>query len=1036
MSNLVSSPFQSSVVRKYLAVMDGAACRAAFERFDAHFGDQEMRDEIRKLKEEEYQAGFMSHLFENVLGYTLRPLKGYDLKLEQKNVNDDRKADAAIIRAGEEIHAVIELKGTDTIDLNRVEAQAFGYKNAHADCHYVITSNFERLRFYVDDTTASLEWNLFNLPFQHATQPDFRTLYLVLAKAHLLSDMPLTLRRESTVVEEEVTKKLYKDYSAAKNKIFEHLQKRHPERDPLRLFQLTQKLLDRLLFVFFGEDKGLLPPNTASKPIGDFDKLRELDAGQPLYVLLNKYFGYIDQGVQRKDFDIPAYNGGLFAPDEELESLDLPDPVLRQHLLKLTAYKFDSEVDVNILGHIFEHSLNDIEEIQAELRGEPLDKSKTKRKKEGVFYTPRYITKYIVGNTVGRLCTEKKAELGIDEQDYARGRKGRRKTTVAALRQNLEQYRAWLLDLKICDPACGSGAFLNEALNFLIEEHNYVSELERQLFDAAIAFEPGPAILENNLYGVDINEEAVEIAKLSLWLRTAERGRKLADLSTKIKVGNSLIDDQDVAGDKAFVWAEEFPEVFGDGSRGGFDVVVGNPPYVDIKALPPDDVKAYFEAFETATNRVNLYAFFIEKGVKLVRSKGVMGYINPNSMLLGSSFRQLRALIIDGVYEIVKLPDNVFTEAVVETILLFLQPGQIHDTTTYAIYEASEVVIDIETHRLRTRSKRRWRDADGLEFNIYVSNDELGVIDKAFSTIRLIDDAAEFCLGLTPYDKYKGHSQETIKSRAFHSSIPLGSEWKPLISGAQILPYAVDTEPDEFIKYGPWLGAPRDPKFFAAQRVVVRQIISGDPPSIYAGLTSQEVYHSQVGFAIIPFDNSEVYKLTAILNSTLGNFLHTKVFLDPEKRAFQKILIANCKALPFPLSKDIDFRPSVEQNATYHEKLIELKKSFLRLLSRSLAVEKPTRKLEDWPSLTYKDFLKEVIKIRKKSKLPKLTLTENTEWEPHFHAEQAKVLELRKEIERLDREIDVAVYRLYGLTYEEVKVVDADFWMSEEKYNG
>ncbi len=577
----MQTPFQSSVLRKHLDALDGAACKQAYDRLQAYFGDRDMQSKIVGMKEEQFQGPFLERLFGNVLGYTAQweHGDGYNLVAERKNVKNAKKADGAILRPVNEVHAVIELKSTSTIDLNRVEAQAFGYKSEHPECRYVITSNFQRLRFYVGDTTFYLEWNLFGCTYE-----DFRVLYLCLECNNLLSDLPNKVRQESTVKEEEITKELYRDYTAFKRDLFGHLQTAYPERDKLRLFQLSQKLLDRLLFVFFGEDKGLLPANTASKPIGDFDQLRKIDADQPLYSLLNKYFGYIDRGHQREGWKIHAYNGGLFAKDEELESLEIPDELLRKHLLKLTAYKFDSEVDVNILGHIFEHSLNEIEEVQAEIRGEAVDKSKTKRKKDGVFYTPRYITKYIVENTVGRLCLEKRAELQIDEQDYARGRKGRRKDTVMALRQNLERYRAWLLDLKICDPACGSGAFLNEALDFLIQEHNNVSELERQLFESTIAFDPGPAILERNLYGVDINDEAIEIARLSLWLRTAEPGRTLTDLSGRIKVGNSLIDDPAVAGEKAFVWAEEFPEVFGEGTRGGFDVVVGNPPYVQSQA--------------------------------------------------------------------------------------------------------------------------------------------------------------------------------------------------------------------------------------------------------------------------------------------------------------------------------------------------------------------------------------------------------------------------------------------------------------------
>ena len=131
--------------------------------------------------------------------------------------------------------------------------------------------------------------------------------------------------------------------------------------------------------------------------------------------------------------------------------------------------------------------------------------------------------------------------------------------------------------LKILDPACGSGAFLNQALSFLIEEHKNIDDLIAELTNTPLRiFDTDKAILENNIFGVDINDESVEIAKLSLWLRTAQKGRKLSNLNNNIKCGNSLIDDPELAGDKAFKWEEEFPEIF---AKGGFDVVIGNPPY-------------------------------------------------------------------------------------------------------------------------------------------------------------------------------------------------------------------------------------------------------------------------------------------------------------------------------------------------------------------------------------------------------------------------------------------------------------------------
>src|SRR5690606_10247488 len=142
---------------------------------------------------------------------------------------------------------------------------------------------------------------------------------------------------------------------------------------------------------------------------------------------------------------------------------------------------------------------------------------------------------------------------------------------------------------------CGSGAFLNQALDFLNKEHRYIDELKAKVLGGGLILSDiENTILENNIYGVDINEESVEIARLSLWLRTAQPRRKLNDLSGNIKCGNSLIDDKEVAGNKAFKWEEEFPDVF---AKGGFDVVIGNPPYVNIENLEEKVKKHIFEIY-------------------------------------------------------------------------------------------------------------------------------------------------------------------------------------------------------------------------------------------------------------------------------------------------------------------------------------------------------------------------------------------------------------------------------------------------------
>ena len=327
----------------------------------------------------------------------------------------------------------------------------------------------------------------------------------------------------------------------------------------------------------------------------------------------------------------------LIYGDELLDNLIIDDSVLKKDALKISSYDFSSDIDVNILGHIFENSLNDIDELHAEVTGAKFDKSKTKRKKDGVFYTPNYITKYIVENTIGVLCEEKKKELGLVDikldlnKDYKRLSKEKQK-----LLDNLHKYREYLTSLKILDPACGSGAFLNQALEFLIEEHKFIDLHRRPLEGDALGFfDVRSSILENNLYGVDINEESVELARLSLWLRTAERGRKLDDLSKNIKCGNSLIDDESIAGKLAFDWNKEFSEIM---QNGGFDVVIGNPPY----GATIEHKKFYIDKFGFKSN-IDTYKMFSILTDMILNNYGFCGLIIPNSWMTrkgGSEFRK------------------------------------------------------------------------------------------------------------------------------------------------------------------------------------------------------------------------------------------------------------------------------------------------------------------------------------------------------------------------------------------------------------
>jgi hypothetical protein len=404
--------YQRSVLKNYLSALDDNKVSNAYTEFKSFFFNPVTQQNIRNSKEEQFQEGFLRELFVKILGYTLNPDADYNLISEMKNVSDAKKADGAIL-IDNKVVGVIELKGTNTIDLGKIQQQAFYYLSAHPEAVYVITSNFEKLRFYIQKSNDYEEFNLFTLTFE-----EFKLLYLCTSLDSISHGLPLKIKQESLVKEEVITKQLYKDYSSFKSDLFNSLCERNRHLDKLTLFKATQKLIDRFLFIFFCEDNnGLLPANSIGEIIKHWNKLREMDEYKPLYEIFKKYFEYINSGRAAigDKREIFAYNGGLFAEDPLLDKLDIDDNILYTHTQKLSTYDFISEVDVNILGHIFEHSLNDIEEIQAEIAGNVVDKSKTKRKKDGVFYTPKYITEYIVENTVGKLCADKKAELQIDE---------------------------------------------------------------------------------------------------------------------------------------------------------------------------------------------------------------------------------------------------------------------------------------------------------------------------------------------------------------------------------------------------------------------------------------------------------------------------------------------------------------------------------------------------------------------------------------------------------------------------------------------
>lgn len=625
---------------------------------------------LNQVKEVSLHGDFLKDTFQEVLGY--RSViqgggKSWELHAEQAISDGGGSADGALgfftavegkkgkVKLQGRVVAPIELKGAkDDLDRpapGRKESaveQGWRYANYTPDCRWVIVSNYRELRLYQTSKTPAY-YERFLLT-ELADIEAFKRFYFLLCRDNFLPKTPQELSATdqllaaSNEAQEEITKQLYSEYKDVRLSLVKHFRftgsKDIPDRDRV-LIEKAQKTLDRLLFVAFCEDRGLLPSKTIAQAHDSKDHYNP----RPIWDNYKAVFRWVDKGNDNRS--IPEYNGGLFQPDPLLdEQLTVPDPICSQ-LKQLTRFDFDTEVSVDILGRIFEQSVTDLEELKAEATGQDYNKKKGKRKTQGVFYTPAFITQYIVEVALGGYLKQREQEIRDRFQLEQIPKRATKKLQEAEIKF-WETYRDEVLrKTRVIDPACGSGAFLIAAFDYLMREYERVNlaiaALELQGDGSAefvgqrSLFDLNKTILNSNLYGVDLSPESVEITKLSLWLKTAEAGQTLTYLDDNIKVGNSIVDDSSLA-ERAFNWQAEFPDVF---EASGFDVVIGNPPYVRQELLSP--IKPYLqENYESYDGVADLYAYFYEKGVKILKSGGVLSYIVTNKWLRAGYGEPLR----------------------------------------------------------------------------------------------------------------------------------------------------------------------------------------------------------------------------------------------------------------------------------------------------------------------------------------------------------------------------------------------------------
>lgn len=1037
------SLFQKSVETKYLNELNSALIDTKFAEFKAYFGNTQIQENIRNSKEEQFQEGFLRELFVKILGYTLNPEPNFNLTTEHKNITDSKKADGAILK-NDSVIAVIELKSTDTTDLAKVESQAFGYKNHHPKCVYVITSNFEKLRFYIQNAVNHFEFDLFTL-----SREQFALLWLCLAYDNLLNDLPLKIKESSLAQEENITKQLYADYSKFREALYLNLVKNNPEVDKLTLFKKTQKLIDRFLFIFFAEDKQLLPANSIIQIIEKWKDDVDFGDVKPLYSLFKKYFHILNVGRPKseKRQEVFAYNGGLFQVDDVLENVIIDDDILKQHTLRLSKYDFDTEVDVNILGHIFEHSLGEIENVQAEIKGEQVDAQKTKRKKDGIFYTPKYITKYIVENTVGTLCDEKRKELGIVDEEYSKGRKNRRKETIKELDEKLKRYQEWLLSITILDPACGSGAFLNQTLEFLIEEHRKIDELKAQLLGGAIVFSDiSTDILEKNIYGVDINEESIEIAKLSLWLRTARKGRKLNTLSNNIKCGNSLIDDPAIAGDKAFSWAHEFPEIF---AKGGFDVVIGNPPYVNVSLMPLNEKDYYKNYYETFYKRSDLFSLFLELAILKLSSKGYVSFIIPSIILNNLSYKQIRDRLLNNKWlsSVCYTGGKVFSDATVETVVLVINRKGVKNIKLSNAIDFN----NITSQTVETDFFEKYQNTISVS-----SSESNSIFDKIFNR-EFAEVGSHFNVfqGIVTGNNaaYIFESEEQIKNanidEVLLKPIVLGRDigkWQIKDDKKRILYLDANLNIEEFPKTKHWLTQykeilekrrecvrgiipwyalqwARDKKELDKKEKILLQRTRNESlkTRIVATLDEEGIYGMESLIFLTPkSERISLHYFIAILNSKLINYLFATKFLNLAVKGDY------LKTLKFPLTNKTNALDLLSKKMLELNKLSQkVNSNFVKYISSNYKIAEFNNKLLECLKSDFRVFINELNKTLKASNQKPLSKKEELEWFEIFEEKRNEFVTLNGEIQKTENQIDQTVYSIYGLSKEEINIIES-----------
>ncbi len=1028
------------------------------------------RGRLEKTKETQLQGLFLVDFFQTVLGYTSLS-EGRDVWTcaREETVQVDGKFADGVLGHFTDEHktyvAAIELKAADA-DLDtrpsgrRWTAVEQCYQYAiNLECDWIIVSNYREIRLYHKNRSQQ-HYEVFRLETQ--TDPEeLKRFCFLFAAEHVVARKGASvidrLLEETGEEEEKITHRLYAEYRQIRLDIFDALRRDHPQHDDHVLLEKAQKILDRVLFVCFCEDRGLLPAHIIDRAY------EQQNPFAPVLVWRNfaGLFHAVDQG--NPPLNIPGYNGGLFAADEVLDGLVVSDDVC-ERFRGLARYDYAAEVNVDILGHIFEQSISDIENLKAEFAGAQIDRKKSKRKREGVYYTPEQITRYIVEEAVGAYLNARFEEL---EQRHALDKipaSHTRRRTAAEI-EFWTDYRDVLRASRVLDPACGSGAFLIQVFDYLAGEYERCNARLAQLRGGQREiFDLDTLILSNNLYGVDINPEAVEITKLSLWIKTARAGKPLTYLDHNIQCGDSLIDDPEVD-PRAFDWAERFPDVT---AAGGFDVVVGNPPYVRGERLPAGHKAALQAAYpEVAHGQADLYFYFFERALRLVRPGGALGFITSNAYLRTAAAEPLRRRlaaagrirrIVD--YVVLKPFEDVDMRPTI--IVMDVGPGLPADashTIRYAAVPSLQTGLSAVVEQNGFETPQSSLDPAGWRF-------EAPAVVRVWRKIRaqarpLTEVAGRIYSGIKPgrtasfvVPRDTAESWMTQDAEASRILRPYyrGNEIRPwVLAESESLLLRVRNEEDyrasatvkAFLDTQKDALSGRDEAksgacawfalrscdywdVFESEAIIWPDTAKG--PRAALSRPGGIIANTAMAFAT---DDGAVL---ALLNSNVGWFAITQVCQNRDERAGQmryRLLPQHMAEFPLVMPQGEE----AERLRLCAERLIALHRAYHEVVDSTLhrvecdlgdgaAIPRnpaSPRNLTLFALMAFQDVRREIKRLFKRD----IPLNERDEWEGWLRERSERVREIDAEIAQAERELNAIVYRLYDLTLDDIATLES-----------